>query len=485
MTISTSCSKRTSDTIIFFTKSIPTSFDPIDYDQFIHHATQSSVLATLITNYQTDRYYPLIAESWHSSNNFMTWTFQIKSSLSFSNGKMITPEDVMNSLKRITLIQKKKHSKNNWTNFLNEFEQLQDLKSNFNGITIEKNNLILHFTKPQPNLLDEISFGTYAIVSPQNYNVVTGEWKTNESIISSYQYEVTNFNTQDKELSLSLRKNISFSDNLKFQHIIISWDDKVKAKSDIIMGDTLNNQANEKYKFYGPLKNGILYYHCLTWKKKDSPFYDINFRKNLRAALYKELSIAKYPLVLSFFPLSINGIQEAKLNLQEDISSTNTTKEDVRNTVNYFYKNSVEEKYNNILFNSAEKAILSLSKIPIKKDLSFSLFKYWRYPDYKNIEVDLTRVQTGILVERPDHDIRFMFLSDEGVKLPDLDGSIHEELEKPNLNYQRINQLLWEQAIIWPITHLSSGIWIDEKRIDLSHYNINRPPIDFTFITVK
>ena len=91
---------------------------------------------------------------------------------------------------------------------------------------------------------------------------------------------------------------------------------------------------------------------------------------------------------------------------------------------------------------------------------------------------------TGISLEEPLDVVRFMFLSEEGIRLPDEDGSIRAELGRENPDIQKINELLWEQAIVWPVMHYSSGLWA-RGEIDFSEINLSLPPTDFEWLGQK
>ena len=60
-----------------------------------------------------------------------------------------------------------------------------------------------------------------------------------------------------------------------------------------------------------------------------------------------------------------------------------------------------------------------------------------------------------------------------------------EELDKENPNIQKINQELWDQAIIWPVTHTADGIHFDSRKVDISLLNVDLPPIDLMWIGSK
>jgi hypothetical protein len=103
-------------------------------------------------------------------------------------------------------------------------------------------------------------------------------------------------------------------------------------------------------------------------------------------------------------------------------------------------------------------------------------------PDLSSYGADLYVLPTNVLVEAPESDIRFMFESTEGIRLPDSTGEIRDELKKPQLDPQRINELIWEQAIVWPLTHFAFGVWT-RPNVDLSQMNLALPPADFSWIS--
>ena len=125
-------------------------------------------------------------------------------------------------------------------------------------------------------------------------------------------------------------------------------------------------------------------------------------------------------------------------------------------------------------------------KYPKASYLYNSIYDNWEDEDYlKYYNYDLTGGSTGILINNPYNDIEFMFNSKEGIRLPDADGSIKYELEKQNkMDLSKINELIWEQGIIWPLSHFSNGIWTKDT-IDVSNLNTAIPPIEFNWIGLK
>jgi len=101
-----------------------------------------------------------------------------------------------------------------------------------------------------------------------------------------------------------------------------------------------------------------------------------------------------------------------------------------------------------------------------------------------NTTWDITGYTTGILASAPIDDVRFMFKSKEGIALPDESGNVLSELDQDNVDLQKINEFLWEQGLIWPITHYSSGLWA-RPELDFSQINLVLPPTSFQWVGWK
>jgi|GEM_PF-4530516 len=98
--------------------------------------------------------------------------------------------------------------------------------------------------------------------------------------------------------------------------------------------------------------------------------------------------------------------------------------------------------------------------------------------------VDLVGIVTGVLIDDPEADVHFMFESKEGVRLPDTTGEISQELKRKPLSYRKINDLLWDQAVIWPLAHFARGFWA-RGNLDFSLINTSLPPTAFEWIGLK
>lgn len=122
-----------------------------------------------------------------------------------------------------------------------------------------------------------------------------------------------------------------------------------------------------------------------------------------------------------------------------------------------------------------------MNSISQKHNLNLELFT----PDPKaplSGKVDFRFRMTAILVDSPNQDIKFMLNSDHGIKLPDENNEIKKYIADEQFSALVVNKMLWDQAIVWPIGHMSLGIWKKVQTITFSNYNLILPPLDLQWI---
>lgn len=462
----TNCNSQKNQSLsVFFGTTKAFSTDPLDYDHLVHHISFRSVLSPLISLYKSGAVTPMIAESWEILNNYQTWKFFIRKDIYFENGDLITPKVVEKSLKRIFYLIKERNSYCEIVSRLAESSKLNTADASFLGISSDHESVTIQLKSPYKDTLDTLSFGLYSIVHPNDYNPQTGAWKNKSGVISSNFYKIKNWH--ESKLELVYRND--FSASIKTHHkplknIAIDFQKDPKTSYDLIYGSNFT-QLTSEYIFTSSIYSRISYLKVQNWEKH--PFLKI--RKNreyLRALFYQDYEKYEPKFDLSFFQKFISGIESFKVKESKKIK-INTS---IKLKVPHFISTLPGSNY-------YLQEILKISK----KDHRIIIESF----DYnQDVEFDLSPLLTGITIFNPDSDIRFMFLSKEGIRLPDETGEIIEELKKEKFSYQRINELLWEQAIIWPLGHFAAGFWA-KSDIDFSQLNNAIPPIEFQWIGSK
>lgn len=179
--------------------------------------------------------------------------------------------------------------------------------------------------------------------------------------------------------------------------------------------------------------------------------------------------------VRSFFPLIMKDIRE---NSSPDMSGAGGF-----GGMNVLYRSAPRTNpLSTVLMESIEPAMSSLSLRGIPKNITFQELVSELDPEKATHAVDLNYMETSVLVDDAITDAQFMFQSKEGIRLPDPSGAIHRELSRPEVNLGAVNETLWSDAIIWPMAHMTKGLWVNEATIELRELNLGLPPTDISWI---
>lgn len=473
-------SSKDIDKILHFsTGSRPFSSDPMDYDFYIHHHAFTSVFANLISLEQKGNITPVLAEKWNHDNEFKVWTFEIRRGLYYSNGDLITLKDIAQNLTRITYLKNRSKSNSGVLEFLDGFEKIKSPRDQIDGISTKDQKLILKFTRPMPDLLSKISFGFYSLAHPSLYNQDSGEWINKKNVVSSGAYEVTTWT--DSKFELSLRKNIPYI-NYKNSIKHISFSDLFSVKTsadlkdiDILLADKNTLMVDDTFTYAGSsigLKIG--YVQVYGWDKKNA-LKNVNLRRWLRTKFYQALEKNGLTPTTSFFPLSLRGVHELKMETFIERPSFNEfelvthTMDQTMKLIENVNKKSMAEIFDSALGNLNGEGV-HLKRLPIEDDSKLEGF-------------DLVINGTGIEASDYWDTVRFMFHSKHGIQLPDESGIILKELQKSNPDINIINKELWDQAIIWPLRHYTNGFWYkNNSSLNLDAVNLDTPAIDFQYL---
>lgn len=465
------------DNINFLSTQIPFSSDPLDFDYYIHQYSFSSVYLKLVRTEKIGEIVPGLASSWSHSADFKEWNFALKTTLTYSNGDKILPNDYLKSFKRIAFIMHTRNSKSGIVEFIEGIENLNNLNQNISGLYLKNNTLYFKFIKPMPNFLSLISFGLYGLTHPSLYDN-DGKWKDKHKTISSSTYEVSEWD--HKTFKLKLRSNIRSENNIKeINFITIDQIHKAKdlEKIAIFTGDKLSLMVDSNFDFYGSQNNmKIGYAICNSWNKIDRICYEKNNRLILREMFYNSLKKDGLEITNSFLPKNLTGVVAFPLDYQSGhkfkkhynlITHPINISGKIEENSN---KKSISEIFKNALFSFSNDKNINLEIKDLPSDNSYDVF------------ISGTGIESSDYIET----LKFMFLSKEGIKLPDSSGIIIQELKKERIDINLVNKEIWNQAIVWPIRHYSTGFWVNRNiGLDFSEVNLDSASIDFQFLKFK
>lgn len=460
----------------------PTSIDPLQFDLQENHICFRSVLGSLVSNYSLGKISPQISNKWENSNDFKEWTFYIDPRWEFSNGEKVTGVDVGRNFLRVIIEKQKKDSRSGLFEFiLGGRKHIKSTDDKIEGIDYDKEKVTLRFIKSMPDLLDQLSFGLYAIAHSSNYDKF-GSWIDTKQFITSGKYRISKWS--DSVLTIELQRKFlsNDGDDVKGVEFIFSNSPDIISGVDIQFREKLNLLVDtEKWQFVSKnLESNNTYIKVMKWSDKNNPLSDVQLRRYLRSLYYKKLEENKFFPSLSFFPLSLKGVRElskdASFKIEKEFPRFTTI------TTPPFFK-PLKSKNNMNKKDLGE--IFQQSFFDFALALNAEL-KIENYPsnilDEEKI-FDFQFLGTGIDIDYPYDDIRFMFLSKHGIKLPDATGNIKKIISSEVFDIQKINQEIWDQAILWPIRFSSVGFWVKkEARLSFEDLNTSKNPIDFQFV---
>jgi hypothetical protein len=463
--------------------SLPSSADPLKYDYAKNHALQSMMHLRVVSFYRGHGGpSPQLAKTWKTNSSHTEWAFNIRNDLSFSSGTPLGPEEIEKSLRRIVFLLRKQGSENEFVNSLVGIEKFTDLTSKLPGLSFSGDQLFIKLNKPLPDLLEILAFGTYSIVDEKNFDRKTGDWlpKDIQSVSGVGPYQATDVSAS----TILLRLKAGFPSDLKsesaFSEVIFSTDASVKP--DIGFGPAdLENFSGGEHRFYGRGSRNIMYAFLLPWQDEENPLSRVSVRQALKAMFHAELSAAGLPITNSFFPVIMPGISEPTVDKTKTEVSTNLK---AGAKLRFNDPRPIKSKNINLVVEAFESAVKKIGLEPVGiRGVPIDAIHKSKMAGATEFPVDVALLGTGISIENPMSDIRLMF-SPEGINLPDLDGSIREELGNRVFVPQRINQKLSDQGLIIPISRYDLGVWAHNS-LDLSNYNTLLPLGELQWIGVK
>lgn len=455
---------------------LPSTSDPYEFDISVNHYAFGPAFIKLFSHYKDASVTPSLAKAWRVENGGKNWEIDLREDVRFTNGDLVTAEKTLLSLKRIFFLANRSGSKLPLLGKLLDSEQLVSPAAAFAGLKSSGNRISFKFKEPVENLPEELSFGLYGVVHPSNYDDRTGEWNNN-NVIYSGPYFVS-----DQSLnSFGLTKRADYPVDLAASNsasvITLSADEGARQVADIVDG-FVDEDVRTGYKFFGNSSSDILYIYVFSWNLKESPWSDKDFRSEVREQFYARLSASGFRPTKSFFPIVIPGVSEVSASKSPAVKTSDLQ-------LNVFFKspvslrapklkaakNSFKEVVDRNGWHLTEAADLTLTDVR----------KIVRGESTSRLDVGARITSMG--AENPRDTFRFM-LSREGIFLPDTDGRIQKILSQPDFSLQDANEVLYDQAVVWPVFHLSMGFWSSD-RIDLSRYNTSLPLSELQWIGVK
>lgn len=455
----------------------PYHLDPLFFDATSHHFAFKSLHYSLLSLHRKNGPIGMAAESWSVSEDKKTWKFKIRKNLTFANGDAITPDSIRISLTRAFFKIRENNSKHDIINYLEGINQVKSPLSEFPGLRSTNEEVIFTLKIPVKNFLENISFGLFGITHKSQWDSVTGDWIDPRKTIPSGSYSITEWTDSNIKLNIRSENILPHFHRHPYETIVIEKTNGAFSNHDIYEGSEMNIYDKNKYQFEQGGQILISFLKCLSWSSPKSPFYYIDDRLKFREIFYKNFSNT-ITIEPSFFSHLFGKSDSLSLETKNQSNRNYSWKGAKKINVffrrrGYFFEealiSSLEKTAHelNLTINFKENALADLAK-----DLSQGKESY---------NLDLANINTTLLIENPIDDIKFMYFSQEGIRLPDFKQIAEVELKREAPDFLRIDQALLDHAVVWTYKHHSLGYFY-KKHVDLSIVNPNIPPFEFAFI---
>jgi ABC-type transport system substrate-binding protein len=469
------------------------TYDPLQSDNYAVMQVTRNIFAPLVSNYIGGQPEGMIAERWETNADGKIWRFKLRQGLIFEDGSPIRPIDILMSFKRIFWLTKDEDLALN--NLLPEIKEWKSMNNKSKVISIEKDlYLVFKFNKRPVGLLEIISHPLYSTVHPSNYDEA-GNWRQPLKAISSGQYSILKRDKQS--IWLKTRKMYSALANAPAE-IEISWPSNNnetvssafdQGKIDLAVEYGLTFSKNEKSQLQ---KKGIKF-------EEEPPlrmhFIELNFRRDafkeqtvrqifrnkfLQKIIRKKNIEFDLKIDASFIPKGGVGYRDFKLH-NDKRKVTFVKNREVKVLIYPYFSNKILMDY----FNSAVVETL--------KDLGFNIKtqvfndRMEAVGEIRKSNFDVVIRGSGILVNNPYADLRMMFLSKVGARIPDPTGEIGKLIvnaeNEPDPRLQsaivtNINNTVFNDAAVITFAH-SGFVFLHRGNVSFENYNIFADPIEF------
>lgn len=474
------CTKSARELIVW-SKDEAYSADPYEFNSSVHHLVFGPTFARMFTAYKDARIEPTLVKSWVSNSNYTEWKFKLRSDFYFNNGDRILNEHVLASVKRFLLLAKKNKSTSSLLLNLRGATNIESMNDEVEGLKIVDDQLVFSFRNPERNLPETLAFGLYSVVHPKDFNAVNGAWAPKSIPITSGPYEISHFSRE--EIRLSLRKDFPKDQTASrpFEKIVYYFTKEKRQVADLFRGYEGEPQSNEDMEFKGKTNDNVLLLRIVSWLDPKSPLSSALVRISLREQFYKNFQKRGNKIWRSLYPSFHVAAKEAKMPtklLQGEILKGNViTYQQPTNTLS-----PVIQAYRDSVIETFEAAG---AKVDFTKRLTHEEYmRLKRLSPGEQAPIDVVGLITTIGNEDPRETTKLMF-SKEGIYIPDPSGKVRKIIRDQSFDIADVNQILYDDGIMWPVAQLSHGFWVNTSKVDLSRYNHQWPLSELQWMGAK
>ncbi len=476
------CTSRETKLTVW-SRSEPFSADPYEFNAAVHHVVWGPVFIKLFTAYKDARIEPSLVASWASNDQHTRWSFKIRGDVFFSNGDKILPKHVLLSLKRFFLLAKKNNSTNHLLLKLKGADRLHSMNDDVSGLTIDsEGTLVIDLNKPEKNFPETLAFGLYAVIHPNDYDALDGTWKGGLTPIASGPYEVQK---NDAAHIILTRRNSYPSDqraNNAFSKIEYKWiDAELKKASDIYDGYGTEQPISGRFEFKGNTNDNVLFLRILGWQNSYEPLSNKLVRASLREAFYNHMLSKGIKVRRSLYPaLHVESVESVKPEntLKNKFLSGKSIKFSPPGRLDIPSLLHMRDSLVAAIEEAGGK-VITAPKLSMKEFIGLKKIKAG-----DPIPFHFYGTITTIGNEDPKETTKLMF-SPEGVFLPDPGARVKKLMRNESFSINQVNELIFDEAVVWPVLHFSHGFFVNTSKVDLSRYNHQWPLSELQWMGAK
>jgi len=349
-------------------------------------------------------------------------------------------------------------------------DKLENLNTEIEGLACEEEKIIFKFSKSTKDILYKLSFGLYSIVHPSSFNHLDGKW-LNKKVIASGNYSISERKEDSLILELRNQEN-EYGHKSKYKRISLELYN-VKNSYDIALMDSRFQNQFANLVFRGGAVAGIQYLTLTKWGEKKSRISLSETRQQFQKMIYRKLKNEGFLIPNNFFISSQENAIES-----EDVNDASFKGEKIKvlDILNLFQDN---KKYAESILNAIKYTVEKMQGELelVKMDIS-TLFeeKKKNYPS-----LDIVMSSTTLYIASPYTDIKFMFNSKEGIRLPDPTGKLKQITEEENFNINVVNKQIHQDSIVIPVFHFIKGFFYS-KEVDTELFSNRISSVDFNWI---
>jgi hypothetical protein len=442
--------------------------NPKDSDFGTHETVLTNLVGTLVKLSETGQFAPYLAESFNTSKDGLTWTFNIRPNLTCDDGTPITAKSFATafsqSLKRYSKFSKVIDFEllEGWADFTSGKSQ------SITGLQFEDNKLVFKLTTQPENFIGHLRLPYFGFWCSNNFDA-NGEFKEDSKFISSGPYKVI---SSEKNAILLEKRSDWFSISEESPGKILfsySTPDKLSDSAENTIVEVLGRDKVVNLPSFQEIKSPpSLMWTMVVAPTKPGPFANV---VNRRAFADRVIELKKTsPLFSSFY---FYPSKPTDVKLRSELTAYTSEMKGKKISFAFANRNYTQQETDEIKRITIEA--LKDSGAQVEFSINDPLEDNWRHRLLSNQEFDIRMNGVDQGGYPKNRTIKMMFCSNLGVCYPDPSGRICKIVDHqdktggpiPKEYIAEFNQALYDDASLVPLTHFGTH-WMVTKDLDLT-----------------